>query len=82
MMFIVVVLMFPAAPAPSAQSMNYTVVVLGGWLLLSLAFYYMPVIGGVHWFNGPITNAGNRMSSNDNQSEKDSDLSGDVGVAR
>jgi hypothetical protein len=33
--------------------MNYTIVVMGGVLLLSLVWYYLPVVGGVHWFNGP-----------------------------
>ena len=36
--------------------MNYSVVVLGGVLLLSIAWYYFPVYGGVHWFTGPISN--------------------------
>jgi hypothetical protein len=40
--------------------MNYTVVVLGGVLLLSVLYYYAPApYGGVHWFTGPkITVAG------------------------
>jgi hypothetical protein len=36
--------------------MNYTIVVLGGVLFLSLVWYYFPVYGGVHWFKGPIAN--------------------------
>lgn len=36
--------------------MNYTVVVLGGVLSLSLVWYYFPVYGGVHWFAGPVSN--------------------------
>ena len=36
--------------------MNYTVVVLGGVLLLSIIWYYFPVYGGVHWFTGPVRN--------------------------
>jgi len=32
------------------------VVVLGGCILLSLAWYYFPVYGGVHWFKGPVRN--------------------------
>jgi len=56
MVFIIIVFCFPAAPDPNGQTMNYMAVVLGGWLLLSLAFYYMPVVGGVHWFQGPIAN--------------------------
>jgi hypothetical protein len=34
--------------------MNYTVVVLGGVFILSLVWYYFPVYGGVHWFEGPV----------------------------
>ena len=36
--------------------MNYTIVVLGGVLVLSLVWYYFPVYGGVHWFTGPVSN--------------------------
>lgn len=31
-------------------------VVLSGWILLSLGFYYLPVVGGKHWFKGPVAN--------------------------
>ena len=34
--------------------MNYTVVVLGSVFILSLVWYYFPVYGGVHWFEGPV----------------------------
>ena len=56
MVFSIIILIFPASPAPDAPGMNYTVVVLGGWLALCLIYYYMPVYGGVHWFRGPIAN--------------------------
>lgn len=36
--------------------MNYTVVVLGGYMALAISWYYCPVYGGVHWFNGPVAN--------------------------
>lgn len=36
--------------------MNYTVLVLGGVLLLALAYFYFPKYGGVYWFKGPIAN--------------------------
>ncbi|KAJ3836744.1 amino acid/polyamine transporter I [Lentinula raphanica] len=35
-------------------SMNYTVVVVGGTILLSLGYYFFPVYGGKHWFTGPV----------------------------
>ncbi|KAJ7618134.1 amino acid/polyamine transporter I [Mycena polygramma] len=56
MAFMTVVLMFPTAPDPSAQTMNYTAVVLGGVLLLALCYYYFPRYGGVYWFRGPVAN--------------------------
>ena len=49
-----VVFLFPADPAPEAPTMNYTVVVVGGVILLSLGYYYLPVYGGTHWFTGPV----------------------------
>lgn len=56
MTFSVVILIFPTTPTPDGPTMNYTIVVLGGWLLLCVAYYYLPVYGGVHWFKGPIAN--------------------------
>lgn len=37
--------------------MNYTVVVWGGTILLSLAYFYFPKYGGRCWFKGPVTTA-------------------------
>ncbi|KAI0089340.1 amino acid/polyamine transporter I [Irpex rosettiformis] len=54
--FSMVIVMFPSTPDPTATEMNYTVVVGGGWLLLCVAYYYLPVYGGRHWFVGPISN--------------------------
>ncbi|KAJ7903166.1 amino acid/polyamine transporter I [Mycena leptocephala] len=56
MVFMTVVLMFPTAPDPTAMTMNYTSVVFGGVLLLSVGYYYLPGYGGVHWFRGPVAN--------------------------
>jgi hypothetical protein len=56
MAFTSIVFFFPTTKQTSAQDMNYTVVVLGGMLILSLAWYYVPVYGGVHWFEGPVPN--------------------------
>ncbi|KAG9311034.1 amino acid/polyamine transporter I [Chiua virens] len=56
MTFMILVFFFPATPQTSTAGMNYTVVVLGGVLLLSLVWYYFPVYGGVHWFTGPVSN--------------------------
>lgn len=51
-----VVLCFPNSPDPEAATMNYTSVVLGGWMLFAVAWYDFPVYGGVHWFKGPSSN--------------------------
>jgi len=59
MVFMTVVFLFPTTPQTTAAEMNYTVVVLGGWILLSIVWYYLPKIGGVHWFKGPIRNIDN-----------------------
>ncbi|KAJ6536821.1 amino acid/polyamine transporter I [Mycena capillaripes] len=56
MALMTVVLMFPTAPDPTPQTMNYTAVVLGGVLLLALGYYYFPRYGGVYWFHGPVAN--------------------------
>lgn len=45
--------------------MNYTIVVLGGILVLSLVWYYFPVYGGVHWFTGPVPNVDRDDSTGD-----------------
>lgn len=59
MTFMDIVFFFPATPQTGTASMNYTVVVLGGVLSLSLVWYYFPVYGGVHWFTGPVSNVDN-----------------------
>lgn len=40
--------------------MNYTVVVLGGILGVSLVWYYLPIYGGIRWFIGPVPHIGKR----------------------
>ena len=54
MAFSITILMFPTTLTVIGADMNYTVVVLFGTLILSVAWYYCPVYGGVHWFTGPI----------------------------
>ena len=57
-----VVLMFPSTPTlegedgeKSVESMNFTVVVQGGVMVLSLVYYWFPWgLGGVYWFKGPV----------------------------
>ena len=61
MLFYFIVFCFPTGPQTTAGSMNYTVVVLGGWFFLSLVWYYFPVYGGVHWFTGPVATIVNEV---------------------
>ena len=56
MTFLGVVFLFPDYTHPTSADMNYTVVVFGGVMLLSLIWYYFPKYGGVHWFTGPVSN--------------------------
>jgi len=56
MTFMSIVFLFPTTPQTDTANMNYTVVVLGGVLGLSLVWYYFPKYGGVHWFTGPVAN--------------------------
>lgn len=56
MWFMTIILLFPTSSPTNAQDMNYAVVVFGGVIGLSLAYYYFPKYGGVHWFEGPLSN--------------------------
>ncbi|KAI0360810.1 APC amino acid permease [Trametes cingulata] len=53
MIFSILILAFPTAPGPTADGMNYMIVVFGGWIILCLIYYHIPVYGGACWFNGP-----------------------------
>ncbi|KAJ6540973.1 amino acid transporter [Mycena vulgaris] len=64
MWFMTIVLLFPTEPNPVAETMNYTIVVLGGIFAIALGYYYFPVYGGVHWFNGPISNIDEEIDKN------------------
>jgi len=54
MAFTGTVFLFPTTKKTDVPNMNYSVVVLGGVMALSLVWYYLPVYGGVHWFTGPV----------------------------
>jgi hypothetical protein len=56
MMFTSIICVMPTTKHTNAQDMNYTAAVLGGVFILSLVWYYFPVYGGVHWFEGPVPN--------------------------
>ena len=78
MVFMTIVFLFPISPQTSVQEMNYTVVVLGGVLLLSLVWYYFPVYGGVYWFTGPVANVDTVSSSLDRTPSIDSEKAHDL----
>ncbi|KAF5326351.1 hypothetical protein D9611_000927 [Ephemerocybe angulata] len=71
MTFLGVVFLFPETPSTSAGGMNYTVVVLGGVLGLSLVWYYFPKYGGVHWFTGPVRTIGVRSEESSDTLDQD-----------
>ncbi|KAJ7777507.1 amino acid/polyamine transporter I [Mycena maculata] len=76
MLFLGIAFMFPTSPEATVGTMNYTVVVLGGILFLSILWYYAPVVGGVHWFKGPITNVVLGEAEADEDSERNGSESG------
>jgi len=78
MVFMTIVFLFPTTPQTSVQEMNYTVVVLGGVLLLSLVWYYFPMYGGVYWFTGPVANVDTVSSSLDRTPSIDSEKAHDL----
>jgi len=63
MMSMSIVFCFPTTKHVNAQGMNYTAVVLGGVLTVSLLWFYLPVYGGVHWFKGPVRTVGEHVPS-------------------
>lgn len=70
MVFIIVVFLFPTSPHPTSSNMNYTVVVWGGTLALSLAYFYFPVYGGMYWFKGPVQTINNRTGEDLGEGER------------
>ena len=70
MVFNIVMFMFPASPGPTQATMNYSSVVLGGTLLLSIIYFYFPKYGGIHWFDGPVRNVTDSDSDERSQPEK------------
>ncbi|KAJ4485271.1 amino acid/polyamine transporter I [Lentinula aciculospora] len=62
MLFMSVILLFPAEPAlASPATMNYTVLVIGSVMLFATVYYFFPVYGGIHWFKGPVVTAKDDM---------------------
>ena len=82
MTLVIAIFCFPANPAPDATSMNYTSLLLGGYILICLAYYYVPVYGGKYWFKGPVGNVesseGAAYSSDESGSEREKDGDSDL----
>ena len=57
MAFMIIVFLFPTTRSTSVADMNYTVVLLGGTLVIAVGWYYFPIYGGVNWFTGPVRTA-------------------------
>ncbi|KAJ6619034.1 APC amino acid permease [Mycena sp. CBHHK59/15] len=71
MLFLGIAFLFPTSPQTDVADMNYTIVVLGGVLFLSVVWYYLPVVGGVHWFKGPVATV---VLPNEAESEREPEL--------
>jgi hypothetical protein len=71
MAFVGVVFLFPSTPEVEVGDMNYTVVVLGGVLILSLVYYYFPKYGGKNWFTGPVSTIDVREGSPGGNGDKE-----------
>jgi hypothetical protein len=54
MSFLSTIVLFPISLHTDMNDMNYTAVILGGIIIISVVCYYFPKYGGVHWFTGPI----------------------------
>lgn len=54
MTFIFILLLFPTYPDPTADQMNYAVVVLGFVLVFCVVYYWVPGFGGKTFFTGPV----------------------------
>ncbi|KAJ6476235.1 amino acid/polyamine transporter I [Mycena sanguinolenta] len=73
MLFLGIAFLFPTTPQTDVGDMNYTIVVMGGVMLLSLVGYFMPVVGGKYWFKGPVANIVLAEADNDSQQESDTE---------
>ncbi|EXJ93141.1 hypothetical protein A1O3_01698 [Capronia epimyces CBS 606.96] len=54
--FMFLVFLFPVGgPDPSADEMNYASAIYGFVILITIVYWYLPVIGAKKWFTGPKT---------------------------
>ncbi|KAF7373370.1 Gaba permease [Mycena sanguinolenta] len=73
MLFLGIAFLFPTTPQTDVGDMNYTIVVMGGVMVLSLIGYFMPIVGGKYWFKGPVANIVLAEADNDSQQESDTE---------
>ena len=50
--FAIFMVMFPANTDPTADTMNYTVAVGGGWIGLCVIYFYLPKYGAARFTGG------------------------------
>lgn len=77
MAFMFIVFCFPTNPNPDAQTMNYTIVILAGSLILSLVYYYLPGIGGKRSFTGPVISPGYMAKGISSEGVREKDENGE-----
>lgn len=80
MSFATIVLLFPTTPSgiDASTNMNYTVVVLFGWILLCVAGYYAS--GANRWFRGPKSNLVEGEGVREGEEKRSESESGDEKV--
>lgn len=57
----------PSSLPAEAADMNYASLVTGATFIFSLAWYYCPKYGGVHWFTGPRSNIADDDEGSNNE---------------
>lgn len=53
--FLFVVFCLPQRYPVTSQTLNYAPVMIGAISLLSIVAWVLPVIGGMHWYHGPVS---------------------------
>jgi amino acid transporter len=83
MTFIFILLLFPTYPNPTADQMNYAVVVLGFVLIFCVVYYYIPGFGGRTFFTGPVRTIDDILDESHTESDGlDGAVQGEAGTSR
>jgi amino acid transporter len=72
LVFISVIVCIPSGLPVEADDMNYASLVTGAVFIFSLAWYYCPKYGGVHWFTGPRSNLEEEVLDSDSSQNEGS----------